>query len=87
MRETTSLDDLSKRIQMAHTQVSDRLAAGEDELEAVYALWNDIQKDCQELKGQLTKIGCPRSTDLLTKIQHGLDGMKPTMEEELAKPK
>lgn len=82
-----SMDAVSKKIQMAHSQVDDRLAAGEKELKDVYDTYNDILSDIEALRGAVMRIGCPRTSDLLRQSITGLEALKPIMEEELAKPR
>jgi hypothetical protein len=85
--KTNSMDDISKKIQMAHAQCTERFAAGEEDLSAVYGMYDDITSDLEALRGALARIGCPRSQDLVKKLIQGCEGMKAIMEEELAKPR
>lgn len=84
---SNSMEAVSKKIQMAHTQCKDRLAASTEQQKVYYDLYNDINSDLEALRSQSASIGMPRTTDLLKKAIQQMEAIKVVMEEELAKPR
>lgn len=85
------MDDLSKRIQSAHTLCKDTTTtthlSKDDDKAACSAMYEDISKDLEVARGLLAKLGCPKAESLVKAIIQNWGDVKNAYDEEVVNSK
>jgi polyhydroxyalkanoate synthesis regulator phasin len=87
---TNSMDDLSKRLRNAHTQVTDKAPArlsSEENKEAAFRMYADINSDLEALRGNCVSMGYEKSEKICKSLLQNMADLKAMMDTESVQSK